>query len=239
MTIDSSKALPTAQGQRIRYLRDKVAQTTILPFAEKAQINKNTLSCWENGKFTRPIQSRNMAKLIKAYGLYGIEVTERWLRTGEGLPPKYHGQILDGNEISRLSSQETTPRKVIAIEDSSSNNSIFSPDLATSLLHEIQLFTATLSKTVVTKVNHSGFAPIFEKGDWVGGIWQDAALLLENQVCIIEFHLGQLHIAQVEKGSEEGLFNLTYFNQDISSLKPFEKTDIYLKKLAPIIRFWR
>lgn len=239
MAIASSKALPTAQGQRIRCLRDKVAQTTILPFAKKAQINKNTLSCWENGKFTRPIQAKNMAKLIKAFSLYGIEVTERWVRTGEGLPPKHHGKMLDSNDVYMLSSQENTPEKSIAIEDSGSNNNISSTDLATSLLHEIQLFAATMSKTVVTKVNHSGFAPLFEKGDWVGGIWQDATLLLEKQVCIIEFHLGQLHIAQVEKGSEEGLFNLTYFNQNIALLKPFEKTDIYLKKLAPIIRFWR
>ena len=235
MATENLRKTAYAQGQRIRYLRDKVAKINMVTLAEKAEVNKNTLSCWENGNLTRPLLSKNIEKLIKAFSNYEIEVQERWLRAGEGEIPKYKGQPVEFNnsylplQMNHSFSESTNYQK-------SAEAASF--ELAKNFIEEMQSF-ASIKDAVVTKIEHNGFAPMLEKGDWVGGIWQDSSLLLEEKLCIVEIKPGMLHTASITPATKSGLFNLSYLKDNFKLLERIEKKNVPFDRIAPVLRLWR
>ena len=222
-------------GLRIKFLRKEVAKVKLLDFAEKALVNKNTLSLWENGKLlSRPIQDGHMSNLIKAFKHYGIEVTERWLRTGEGQAPIYKGKPIVPHDIHSDTNENLISKDFYA--DKSINIKPSEEEKFKVFIDEIKLFTSAVKQSVVTKIDHSEMLPMVDKGDWVGGIWEENPNLMEERICILELISGQLHVALVKKAEQESLFQLRYFS-NMEQYKTIQTQNII--RIAPVVRIWR
>jgi len=237
MTLDESRKSIDAQGQRIALLRERILKITQQDFAKKIPVSRNTLNCWENGNISRPIQARNMQNLIKAFSQNGIRVSERWIRTGEGPAPDFNGASVDLQNV--LLTFAHANQTVAPTSHQEVTETTFGNQLATSLFNEMKLFTDTFKQAVLAKLNHSGLAPYYEKGDWLGGLWQDSITVVDGLVYIIPLGHEQLHVAQLSKASQEGYFKLSYHSNDDSLSKSIPSNPVFLEKVALVIRFWR
>lgn len=233
MSLESPNKSALAQGVRIRFLRDKIAKVNLINFAATAEVNKNTLSTWETGDLAKPILAKNFEKLIKAFNQYGIEVSERWLRAGEGDMPKLNGQSITFDANSLFISANSS-------KDGSSTTQHFdnlSNILNKNLLDELKTFSS-IKDAILTKVEHGGFLPLLEKGDWVGGVWQDSSILVEPKLCIVEIKLDVQHLAILTPTKKKQHFDMSYLNNSTNFLANHDKKDVFFERVAPVIRYW-
>lgn len=219
---------PAAIGRRLKILRN-AAKLTISELGALAGISNPSISYWENGQINNPIKSKSMAKLLEAFKKSGIEVDEKWLRTGSGDLPIAQNQVLEGVMHPPLPSPLTLQPTLSAASNLATQDS--STQLATILSEEIKLF-ASLEQAVITKIDHSRLSPYLDKGDWVGGIWQSATRSIEEQICIF-FWNEQLHVACLKTTSKAFHFDV-FYSKDDNAIQ-----NLFLEKIAPVIRVWR
>lgn len=211
----------TAIGHRLRLLRN-LAGLKREDLANLSKVSKASISYWEHGRINSPIKSKSMAKVLAAFKEAGVEVKERWLRDGTGEPPKYKGQNILFNDGQIPTNAE--------FSNTDHNQEDLTTQLASLLSDEIKLFTV-LQQAVIVKIDHDEFSPVLYRGDMVGGIWQDSAILHEETICIIKLN-NKLTARCIAPGTKQGLFDITYNKKEKIS-------DCPLDKLAPIIRVWR
>lgn len=219
-----------AIGKRLRYLRI-MAGLSRNSLAEKANVGKTSISYWENGN-SGLMTETSMNKLLDAIQEAGVCASTLWLRTGLGDPPK----VISQNDPSdnKLSSNNHLKSKV---KELSSNNTL-DANLIKKMAEDIDSFQSFSHLAVIVKIDNSMMAPIFQKGDVVGGIWQDNFKLTTEKPCIVKYN-NKLQVRWVKSSSEEGLYNISYLTFDPTHSEPFHVNDIPLQQLAPIIRVWR
>jgi len=201
-----------AIGKRLKRLR-QMAGLTRTELAEKATVGRTSLTYWEHAK-ANPMKPRNRAKILAAIKDAGVECSESWLLTGTGLPP-------------RIILQETPAEYPITIPNTNENRD-----------KEIKLFTSLHRLAVVITMENNCMAPVFEKGDTVGGVWQSPINLTSEKICIVQVE-GKIQVRRVRNGSQQGQFHLAYLVCDPTEIEPFELKDFPLQKIAPVIRLWR
>lgn len=224
-----------AQGKRLKYLRKKIARMNTTALSEEADVGRTSISLWEGGKTENPMTPTSRSKLLSAFKKRGIEVTERWLVEGVGDAPKV---------VNQSSALEKTPTYINEKAEKNPSTNIHLEveklkfKLAANISSEIVQFTSLTESTVITKVGHSGFAPLLKPGTLVGGLWQSSALLLEEEICIIKLN-DQLQVAHVRKGIKEGSFDISY--NWIETQEPYVPAikNFFLEMVAPIVRVWR
>jgi len=220
MLTETEKTLNTF-GNRFKYLRN-LAELNADELAKAALVGRSTIFYWEAIEEEKPssITSRSIYKVLDAIRKRGVECTEQWLLTGSGTPPYKLSD--DQNFLSDYKISET----------------IITPSAKSSREQEIQLFISANKLAVTTQITHNCLAPIFEKGDFVGGIWQPSQSLTGEKICIVTIK-NKLQIRKVKKGTAERVFDLSYISYDTNSTEPFELKNYSLEQLAPIIRLWR
>jgi transcriptional regulator with XRE-family HTH domain len=165
---------PVIIGKRLRILR-RLAGLTIAEFAALADVSSPSVSYWENGQINSPIKPKSMVRVLNGLSKVGIDVSERWLRRGEGSLPTYQGEMIVVPQHEN--GPEPAPDQIVDV----------STQLAAILADEIKLFTS-VSHAVITKVDHDALSPFLAHGDLVGGIWQPASNLTEETVCIFRLN---------------------------------------------------
>lgn len=216
-------------GKRLRYLR-KLAQLSIIEFAGLADVSNPSVSYWENGQIERPIRSKSMTKIIQGFKQVGIQVTERWLRTGEGELPSYKGEVI------QLEEQDIDPN-IYHMQANKEVSLDANLQLTKIVSEEIKLFTS-VSLSIVAKVEHSRLMPFVSEGDLVGGIWQKACFLTEPTIGIIKLN-NQLTVAGITPTEEAERFALFYFQTSHQAWPKAETELVSLYKVAPVLRVWR
>jgi transcriptional regulator with XRE-family HTH domain len=214
-------------GKRLRYLR-KLAQLSIVDFAGLADVSNPSMSYWENGQIGRPIRAKSMTKILQGFKRVGIQVTERWLRTGEGEFPSYKGEVVQLEE-------EEDPTCLASIDKEESLDTSF--PLTQIAANEIKLFMS-VPLTVVVKVEHSLLMPFVNQGDLIGGIWQKASSLIEPTMGIVKLN-NQLTVAGIKPSEEADQFAIFYFQALNQAWLKAQTELVSLYKVAPILRVWR
>ncbi len=217
-----------AIGKRLRHLR-KMAGLKLRILAELADVTTTSISLWEHGKSSGVITSKSMGKILQGLNKSGVTATELWLRKGLGEAPKK----ISREESPHLQRPEVAHKEITEREH---NSTLLK--LATSKSNEIIHFTSLIEYAVATKLNHSGFTPLLEKDDIVGGVWQPATSFIGGKLCIAKIN-DLLQVVYLIKGSQEGLFDIIYTlpPQEIATTEG--NKDVLLKTIAPIIRIWR
>jgi transcriptional regulator with XRE-family HTH domain len=215
-----------AQGERLRYLR-VMAGLKREELAKMAGVGKTSISVWEHATADTSLMSmRSRTKLLKAIQEAGVTCTERWLRTGSGTVPK----LIKDDEPLIL--QSPPVKKQFQDE----------PDLSTRLVmqlsEEIKFFTSLGERTVVTKIDTSYLSPALEVGDIVGGLWQPSHALETGKICILKLQ-DKLQVRYVKPGSQPGLFHISYLPNSAQPTEVFEIQDVFIERVAPVIRVWR
>lgn len=211
-----------AIGKRLKRLR-LMAGFNRNELAKAAQVGVTSITYWENPKpNSSPMKPRNVNKVITAARQAGVECSENWLLKGLGQAP-------------RLMAGLKTPEGYLLSAESPvvtdfSSRFVFDK--------EIHLFTSSHPSAAIVRVENACMSPAVENGDAVGGIWQPAADLKSEKICIVEVN-SNLQVRRVKKGSREGMFDLSYLVYDSGVNEPFELKDYPLEKVAPVIRIWR
>jgi transcriptional regulator with XRE-family HTH domain len=220
---------PVILGRRLRHLR-KIVGLTIVEFAELAHISSPSISYWENGQINHPIKPKSMRKVIEGFKKVGMEVDERWFRTGEGDLPRYKGGLI------RLEERDVEP---LGANSLSEKEDVFDAKTRLTQLvsEEIKLFTS-LDSTVVIRVEHVHLMPFIKPGDFVGGVWQQSVFLTELTICIFQWK-HQLRVAGIKSSQDTDRFEV-FFDQIPNQEENKSKSMIVpLPKVAPVVRIWR
>ena len=72
-------------GERLKYVRKQLLKLTRKAFTEKYDLSEDTLKSWENCR-TR-LTEKGLQRCIKIYRHAGVNLSEDWILTGEGLDP--------------------------------------------------------------------------------------------------------------------------------------------------------
>ncbi len=213
-----------AIGKRLKHLR-LLAGINRYELAEKANINKSTLSLWENAKSVegKPT-NRSITKLLNAFKEAGVVCNEIWLLTGTGIAPvmvKHPTLNTNLNEVNNV--------EHLVVANDFQNTQTFE--------NELKLFLKNKG-SVIYKIKHNFMYPIFRAGDMLGGIWQPSTISDDEKICIINID-NNLQVRRVRKSIHEGYFNVSYLTYDKDQIEPFEINNVSLLTIAPIIRVWR
>lgn len=215
LMVDES---PIAKGQRLKRLR-QLAGLQTNELASLAKVSVQSISYWENAALSTGFTKQSAIKIVNAVTSKDVVTTVEWLLYGLGDPPYV---VPAGFKIS-FQSPKNTSLNTIQKED---------------IKREIDLFASTHSGAIIYHVDHSLMTPIFELGDWIGGIWQSSEALAQENICIVEIN-NVIQVRKVKPGSKTGLFDVSYLVLDSNSPLPCDLRDISLKSIAPVMRVWR
>lgn len=227
--VIATNSSPIILGRRLRYLRN-LARLTIIDFAALAGVSNPSISYWENGQIDHPIKAKSMAKVIDGFKKVGIEVSEQWLRTGEGELPSFRGGIipLEERDIEPI----ITKRNILGADEPLD----IKMHLNVILGDEMKLFTS-IELSVVAKVEHGQLYPFISKGDLVGGIWQQASYIVSPTICILKRN-NQLEVVGIKRSCKPEKFDIFYVDNSLDHSHESE-IGVSLYKVAPIFRIWR
>ncbi|MFT4059294.1 MAG: helix-turn-helix domain-containing protein [Legionella sp.] len=157
-------------GYRIKKARN-LAGISRKDLENKYGISMHTLQSWELGR--NPITEKAASKLVEIFHSTGVSCSAQWLLNGSGKSPS----LLDAEftpypvnkHISSLITQENTIQK------------------------EIEFFKTNNPNAVVIMVSDDTMAPIYSKGDFVGGVQYLNTSDIEEcigQDCVVEISEG-------------------------------------------------
>lgn len=215
LMVDES---PVAKGQRLKRLR-QLAGLQTNELATLAKVSVQSISYWENAALSTGFTKQSAVKIVNAVTPKSVVTTVEWLLYGLGDPPYV---IPPGYQISH-ESPKTESSEAIQKED---------------IKREIELFRSSHSASIIHNIDHALMVPVFETGDWVGGIWQSSESLAQEKICIVEIN-NIIQVRKIKPGSKTGFFDASYLVLDSNSPLPCDIRDIPLKTIAPIIRVWR
>lgn len=177
-------------GKRIQFIR-RMAGLSRKSFQEIYHININTLQAWESDRISP--RQKSTDSLIEIFERLNIACSREWLLTGKGEMPF----IVDSGELAKM------PLPIMPDE---------------SFLREIDAFKALNPNTIVISVVDSSCKPIYEIGDYVGGIKKSHTNCEKSlgQVCIIGLLDNSILIRKLLK-SQNNKFTLIPANPNIFS----------------------
>lgn len=214
-----------AVGRRLKRLR-LMAGLNRAQLAELAGAGVTSISIWENAA-GNAMTDKSADKIISALKERGVTCSKEWLLNGSGTDP----QVTLTKQGTIAANTEQAAEQVIGQ---------LAPQTIVALQEEIKLFAHSNPLAVIIKVEHDGMKPFIQKGDVLGGIWQQATWtqLNTDEFCIVEMD-GKLDIRNIRSGTKEGLFNVSYIAYNSHLVAPFNLQDMYLTKIAPLKRLWR
>lgn len=157
------------RGKRFKLCRTMAGKS----LRELAVINKmsySNLAQYERGKLL--ISEKNVERFLNMLLSENIFCSKEWLLSGEGEFPRHLGSATDTNNNKVLHHK-------------------FLPDISGEFLvfNELELFKSNNPKALVKCVSDDSMFPLFDIGDYVGGIPVDPSFYtkLNGYSCIIEF----------------------------------------------------
>lgn len=214
-----------AVARRLKRLR-LMAGLNRAQLAELAGAGVTSISIWENAA-GNAMTDKSADKIISALKERGVTCSKEWLLKGSGTDP----QVTLTKQGTIAANIEQAAEQVIGQ---------LSPQTIVALQEEIKLFAHSNPLAVIIKVEHDGMKPFIQKGDVVGGIWQQVARTQFNadEICILEMD-GKLDIRNIRSGTKEGLFHVSYISYNSNLIAPFSLQDALLTRIAPLKRLWR
>ena len=102
---------------------------------------------------------------------------------------------------------------------------------------EINYFLGASRLAVVTRLEDNAMQPTYFENDIVGGLWRDTDHIDYKRNYIVDIN-GHLEVRKLRKTDTPNYFDLysIYFVENPAY--PYEIKNIYLDKVAPIIRVW-
>lgn len=214
-----------AVGRRLKRLR-LMAGLNRAQLAELAGAGVTSISIWENAA-GNAMTDKSADKIISALKERGVTCSKEWLLKGIGIDP----QVTLTKQGTIAANIEQAAEQVIGQ---------LSPQTIAVLQEEIKLFAHSNPLAVVIKVEHDGMKPFIQKGDVVGGIWQQATRMRFNtdEICIVEMD-GKLDVRNIRNGTKESLFHISYISYNPNLIVPFNLQDMLLTRVALLKRLWR
>ncbi len=219
--MNKDKSLLQARGGRVRKLRGLTGLSRKV-LGEKAGISQSALKFWEDAR-AGGLTEKGAKKLIKACKEQGVFASVVWLLHGVGMRPQCIDDIYEGRKPDL--------EKIVHLFDENVRL-----DDEQAMQHEIELFQGGQDNRVVINIIDKSMEPFYDFGDVVGGkrFPAEFAPHLVGERCIVEIRDGLTICRRVEKGSEEGLYNLMSSNAQASS-GPSIIEDVEIVSLAPIL----
>ncbi|ODN41622.1 LexA family transcriptional regulator, partial [Piscirickettsia litoralis] len=193
----------------MRRLRN-VANLSREAMCAQEDLNINTYSGWENGKYGG-ITRAGAEKVIQRVLQEGVACTVEWLMTGVGQGPNF---IEEHEELAF-------------------------DDLEVIIQDEIDIFKANFDGSICMKVVDDSMAPTYGMGDIVCGIGRQGSDIIDliKKDCIVVFLDGSVSLKRILSTST-GTFNLISTNVNTFIAEPMIY-DVPLMAAAPIIRHYR
>lgn len=201
-------------AERVRALRSRVLglsreQVSNTP---NVTVSATMLKNWETAH--TDVTPRIAKKIVDMFKVFDIQLTEKWVLTGEGL---------DSDELS-------TP----LVYDKSQQ------DIASALSFSMQLdaFLASSEKVVTYTITENSFC-LLRKGDIVGGYLREDTDLddLVGELCICIDKQGFKGFGQVTKSKNDNYYIATLKTESGIEIKV--DTGFKIKKAAPLLRLFR
>lgn len=211
--IDNQESLST--GKRIRLAR-MLTNLTRKDMFNKYDVNPSTLRAWEAG--INLLTDYNAEKLYKAFRAEGLSLGKDWILNGSN---KESEDSLYSNKVSEL-------RNILDIEE---NLKIF---------EEISFFKRNYLNAITTEVTNDGLHPLYETGDYVGGINVTSDNLVKSLVgkfCIITSTNEEIYIRKIFRKELDGSYLIGGTNP-LTNIDEPQNFSCYIKSAAQIIRRW-
>ncbi len=229
-----NNVLKIERGKRLNYIRSMVGMIGE-KFASFCNISRTTLVRWEHGQ-DNGLTEKGAQKIVKAIQSEGIDCAVIWLLHGIGMSPR----IVNQNRLSRFSYtkrndlnilnvvNETT---VIETEDENCNK-------------EIQFFKHCYPNHLIFQLSDDSMFPIYQNGDFLGGIQLSAhqLSLANNKICIVLLRSNSYLIRKIKIFNDMhhkiGIYpiNIEVVLEYNPILQLFAQD---ILALAPVTRLWR
>lgn len=202
-------------GKRIRLAR-MLTNLTRKNIFDKYGISPSTLRAWEAG--INSLTEYNAQKLYKAFRAEGLSLGKDWILNGSS---KEDEDNLYSNEANELSS-------VLDIE---ANLKIF---------EEISFFKKNYLNTITIEVTDDGLHPLYEIGDYIGGINVTSDILVKSLVgkfCIVTATNEKIYTRKIFRQEPDGSYLIGNTNP-LTNIEAPQNFSCYIKSAAQIIRRW-
>lgn len=222
--IDIEKTTPS---ERLKYIRLKT-RLSRSEIQNKHKLSEATLKAWENG--AAKITEKGLKRCINIYRKEGVVLSKEWVMTGEGISPKlsvdigkYFASDLQyplRNEEGKIQEQSTKYKK----------------DDTTRMVREASYFKESYPSSVILMVTNDDMEPVYQIGDYVGGIFRYGENIKEalKRDCIIRLKTGEDMLRRLFEGNINKHYNLACINPLPTSEEPI-LFNIEIEAAAPII----
>lgn len=214
------KKLALEVGKRVKLAR-LMANLNRKQMEAKYNINRHTLVSWEKGaNFLTETKAR---ELIDIFSKEQVKITLEWLLYGND--STYNATSLNQNN-QHLTNVSTIQRSLESSEEM-------------NYLEEMNYFCNTNPQSITTKITDNCLSPIFNKGDYVGGIkiFDQNLIKLVGTFSIITLEDQQIVARKIFKHHKDNSFT-------IGSINPLAESQdqIYtvcnIQNAAQITRHW-
>jgi hypothetical protein len=198
---------------------------------KKYHIPAATLKAWENGLTS--ITEKGLKRCIDMYRQEGMLLNREWILFGIGLSPRVS---LDMGKY--LASELQYPKNEEKAEYPKVSDDVtpYIIDETACILREAAFFKKEYQNSVVLSVINDDMEPVYQIGDYVGGIFRYGKSI--NTVakidCIIRLTSGELLVRRLFKDAD-GRYNLVCINPIPSISNMPIMFDAKIECVAPII----
>jgi transcriptional regulator with XRE-family HTH domain len=209
-----------SSGDRVKRARILAGITTRREFEKKHQISANTLQGWEQGK--NPLSKKGAARIVESLKKEGLICSEKWLLTGEGMPPRSYESL------------HSTLQEDIA----DNNHTLIEQNLKEEeiIYKETQLFKQNVANSIVINITDNTMEPYFSCGDYLGGIRISNNRISDyvNHICIVELENNLILPRYLQKSPSEGRYTISSTNPKATT-PPLNYYNTKVIAIAPII----
>lgn len=203
---------PKARGLRLRELIE-LMRLKRYQFAEKVGVSITSISLWVHATAGNGLTEEGAQKVVQAAKAEGYECSIPWLLYGIGDPPRFIG-------LARAAENH------------------YAEDTSSDKRKEIDFFLSSSKEAVAIEITDNAMYPVYEKGDWVGGLWQIANDSIDFKKKYIVSVNGLLQVRMIRKTNQPNIFDLYSLSFLENPSHPLEIKNIKLEKAAKIIRVW-
>lgn len=212
-----NKNLAIARGKRLKLCR-VLAELTRKKLYRDYDLNPNTIASIESG--ANLLTEKRAKQLVEIFNKEGVPISLEWLLQGVG---------------DYLLSALTPENKKQPLETSLDINE------ALSFFDEIKYFNDTKRPTVVSMITDDALAPIFNMGDYVGGIKKQNLKEIQTLVgefCILLTDKNQIIVAKIfNYDKEKNRFTVGSINPLATTTMP-NYFECRITEAAKITRHW-
>jgi len=209
MSNDANSAL-VMRGNRLKRLRN-LTNLNREEFCANGEINFNTLTSWELGRFGG-LTTSGAEKILQKVKKAEVHCSLEWLMEGTGPEPSV-------NPLSPIQFEHPENLTEELIID-----------------YELACFKAKNIDAVSLLIDDNGMEPNYHENDIVAGKKRTGARIKTTlgHDCIVETETGEQLLRNVRKGAHPNTYTLVCNNPDIRKW-PSVLSDVKLKFAAPVI----